>query len=243
MFVLFNDLFSCSTLFWFKYGFILGDITMSVVNGFGLILSMYSAIIYHHHTAHRFSCQVMSIVGLSGVIFWLVCISQGWLELEGIGFSAMTTSVCMYAAPLSALFGILKRHFSAEEPSSPKPKLLNRKKTSIWAPREGLSLGMIIVSLAVSGSWVAYGLSISDKFVFIPNILGMIMSTIQYFVWLVCYPSDTPAGVETSVAYSNSSCPESGLTFKQQSFRSSTPARDPLLNHPPSTSSIEMKSF
>lgn len=231
----------------------MGDLAMSLVNGFGLILALYSALIYHHHTHHRQSCQILTILGLSGVLFWLMAVSAGWIKLDGIGFSAMVASVCMFAAPLTAIFGILKHHFSAE---APKTVLLNRKRTSRWVPREGISLAMILVSSAVSGSWFAYGLVIRDKFVAIPNGLGLLMCLIQYAVWSISYPISTMSAVEEpsfGVANSNNSSraeSRNGLLryFKQQQQQQENNGdvnRDPLMAARPNTVApiIEMKQF
>lgn len=250
----FNPNYFCiSTLLWFKYGFILGDLAMSIVNGFGLILALYSALIYHQHTIHRKSCQIFSIIGLAGVLFWFMAVSDGWIKLDGIGFSAMTTSVCMYASPLTAVFGILKHHFSAE---APKTVLLNRKKISRWVPREGISLGMILVTLAVSSSWLAYGLVIGDKFVAIPNGLGVFMCLIQYGVWSISYPVASSSngaipldGPIYGIANSNSSSRAESrnglLRYFKQDHHSATPNQDPLMAARPNTVApiIEMKQF
>ena len=217
---------------------------MSIVNGFGLILAMYSALIYHQHTVHRLSCQLFAIGSLSGVLFWLMAISAGWIKLDGVGFSAMTASVCMFAAPLTAIYSIVKHHFMAEIPGSPKRVLLNRKKTSIWIPREGITLGMILISSAVSFSWFIYGFMVHDKFVIIPNGLGLLMCFIQYAVWSFSYPSDVSdvLGVANS---NNSSLAESKnalLRFFKHSPETSN--RDPLLSRPNTvTPIIEMKHF
>lgn len=218
---------------------------MSLVNGFGLVLALYSALIYHHHTAHRTSCQIYSIISLSGVLFWLMTISAGWIKLDGVGFSAMTASVCMFAAPLTAVFGILKQHFSAELPGSPKPRLLKRNRTNVWVPREGISLAMILVSVAVSGSWFAYGLVITDKFVAIPNGLGLIMCLVQYGVWSISYPSSIVPSDFSGVANSNSSSridsKNNGLV---RAFKHLPENQDPLLAKPNSiVPAIEMKNF
>lgn len=217
---------------------------MSVVNGFGLILAMYSALIYHQHTVHRLSCQIFTIIGLSGVLFWLMAISVGWIKLDGVGFSAMTASVCMFAAPLTAMYSIIKHHFMAEVPGSPKRILLNRKKTSIWVPREGITLGMILISSSVSLSWFVYGFMVQDKFVIIPNGLGLSMCFLQYAVWSFSYPSSIPdvSGVANSNNSSRAESSNALLRFFKHSPETSN--RDPLLNRPNAvTPIIEMKHF
>lgn len=214
---------------------------MSVVNGFGLLLAMYSALIYHQHTVHRLSCQIFLIIGLGGVLFWLMAISAGWIKLDGIGFSAMTASVCMFAAPLIAIFSIVKNHFMADEP---KRVLLNRKRTSIWLPREGITLGMILISCAVSLSWFIYGLLLPDKFVVIPNGLGTLMCLVQYVVWSFSYPSEIHES--PGIANSNNSSAAASSNGLLRFFKHSPePAnRDPLLNRANTiTPIIEMKHF
>jgi len=217
---------------------------MSLVNGFGFVLALYSALIYHHHTAHRESCQIFSIIALSGVLFWLMTISAGLIKLDGVGFSAMTASVCMFAAPLTAIYEILKTHFSAEIPGSPKPILLNRNRTSIWVPREGISLAMILVSVAVSGSWFAYGVVIRDKFLAIPNGLGLLMCLIQYGVWSISYPSAIDPTESSGVANSNNSSRAESRNTLLRFFKHQPENQDPLLAKPNSIApAIEMKSF
>lgn len=217
---------------------------MSIVNGFGLILAMYSALIYHQHTVHRFSCQIFTISGLSGVLFWLMAISSGWIKLDGVGFSAMTASVCMFAAPLTAIYSIVKYHFVTETSGLSKRILLNRKKTSIWVPREGITLGMILVSTAVSLSWFIYGFMVQDKFVVIPNGLGLLMCSIQYALWSFSYPSDFTdvSGVANSNSSSRAESRNTLLRFFKHSPEISN--RDPLLSKPNTvTPIIEMKHF
>lgn len=215
---------------------------MSVVNGFGLILAMYSALIYHQHTVHRTSCQIFSIISLSGILLWLMAISAGWIKLDGVGFSAMTASVCMFAAPLTAIYSIIKHHFMSD--SSPKPVLMNRRKASIWLPREGITLGMILISFSVSLSWFVYGLMVHDKFVAIPNGLGMLMCAIQYVVWSFSYPSVLPevSGVANSNNSSRAESSNALLRFFKHSPESAN--RDPLLSRPNTVAPIvEMKNF
>ena len=217
---------------------------MSVVNGFGLILSIYSGLIYHQHTPHRFSCQIISIIGLSGVLCWLMAISAGRIKLDGVGFSAMMASVFMFAAPLTAIYGIVKNRFSQEISGSPKPLHINRKRRSIWAAREGISLSMIIVSTAVSGSWFAYGLVLHDKFVAVPDGLCLLLCLIQYVVWSVSYPTVSLSDISGVADSNNSSRVDSHNSllgfFKQQPDTN----RDPLLLRPNSIAPvIEMKNF
>ena len=150
----------------------------------------------------------------------------------------------MFAAPLTAVYGILKHHFSAELPGSPKPRLLKRNKTTIWIPREGISLAMILVSVAVSSSWFAYGLVIWDKFVAIPNGLGLLMCLIQYGVWSISYPSAVVPYETGGVANSNSSSRIESRNTLLQFFKHQPENQDPLLIKPNSIApAIEMKSF
>lgn len=233
-----------STIFWFKYGFILGDMPMSLVNGFGMILAIYSGLIYHRHTSHRVSCEIMAILGLCGVLGWLMCISAGIIKLDGVGFSAMCASIVMFASPLVALWAILRHHFSLNEDDPMfRPHLLNRNKVSIWIPREGLSLGMIGISLAVSLSWLTYGLVISDKFVLIPNAMGAVLSVIQFAVWSFSYPTESSFSTADDLSSNSSSLCESQNALLPN-LKRHTPLlfRDPL-TRPNTVVPIEMKRF
>lgn len=207
---------------------------MSVVNGLGMLLALYAALIYHRHTVHQAACEYYAIAALSGVLVWLILISNGRIKLDGVGFSAMSASVAMFAAPLVALYHILQHHFAGPNHQS---KRVNRSRTSIWQPREGLSLGMIMVSLALSGSWLVYGWSIGDAYVSLPNGLGLIMSGLQLCVWSIAYPqSSTVVGEIPS-----SSSTSSSLAGSQNALL--TELKDPFLKPNSVAPIIELKRF
>lgn len=195
-----------STVFWFKYGFILGDVAMTVVNGVGMLCAMYAGLVHYRHTPHRTSCEVVMLLALTGILIWLGSIAAGVIKLDGVGFSAMAASVVMFAAPLVALVHIVQHRLRAGE----TPRGVERRPLSIWLPRAGLSLPMIAVTMLLSVSWVAYGLSIADAFVVIPNGLGVLLTLLQLAVWAVSSPVDTH----------NSSIRHAG----------GSPCRDPLLH-------------
>lgn len=206
---------------------------MSVVNGLGMLLALYAALIYHRHTVHQATCEYFAIAALGGVLLWLILIANGRIKLDGVGFSAMTASVAMFTAPLVALYHILQHHFSG---TNPPAKYLNRSRASIWQPREGLSLGMIAVSLAVSGSWLLYGWCIGDAYVSLPNGLGLIMSGLQLCVWSIAYPSSVNNDLQASTSSTSSS-----LAGSQNALL--TELKDPFLKPNSVAPFIEMKRF
>lgn len=226
----------CSTIFWFKYGFILGDVAMSVVNGLGMLLALYAVLIYHRHTVHQGTCEYFAIAALGGVLVWLILIANGRIKLDGVGFSAMTASVAMFTAPLVALYHILQHHFSG---TSHPAKYLHRSRASIWQPREGLSLGMIAISLAVSGSWLLYGRCIGDAYVSLPNGLGLIMSGLQLCVWSIAYPSSS--GSFNNDLQASTSSASSSLAGSQNALL--TELKDPFLKPNSVAPFIELKRF
>lgn len=213
--------YSVSTVFWFKYGFILGDLPMSIVNGVGMLLAVYSGLVYHRHTQHQAACEYLTIAGLVGILVWLVLIYRGQIKLNDVGFSAMIGSVVMFAAPLVALVHIVQRHFGSRSSSATSPHSTSAHKSrasvSIWIPREGLSLGMIGVSCAVSGSWLFYGLAIRDAFLSVPNGLGLLLSGLQLCVWSFAYP-DRKFIAKAESASSSSSSTASSLSSSQNAL-------------------------
>ncbi len=200
---------------------------MSLVNGLGMLLALYSALIYHQHTPQRAACEYLSIAGLIGILSWLILISTGQIKLNDVGLSAMIASVVMFGAPLVALFHIFQHHFTA------KPKA-NRSLTaaSIWTPREGLSLGMIGVSCLVSGSWLLYGVAIGDAFLSVPNGLGLLMSGLQLCVWCFAFPDEVQTGATRGDASTSSSLSVS-----------KTASKDPFLKPNSVAPFIELKRF
>lgn len=155
----------CSTLLWFKYGYILGDAAMTVVNGFGMLLSMLSLAVYYQNTGYKRVTELQGILGLTVVAAWLVAIARGWLTLDGVGLSAMSGSVVMYAMPLVSLVRALRQVAGA-----------------VICPAS-VSLEMVTVALLVSLAWVAYGACIHDRYVLIPNALGFVLSVCQLGLW------------------------------------------------------------
>ena len=204
---------------------------MSIVNGVGMLLALYSALIYHQHAPHRAACEYLSIGALSGVLLWLIAIARGQVKLNDVGLSAMIASVVMFAAPLVALLHILQRHFSLK--ASPKSGRSAASAASIWTPREGLSLAMIGVSCTVSGAWLLYGWVIGDAFLSVPNGLGLLMSGLQLCVWSFAYPDE--AGLGT--AGKGQSSTSSSLSASQNA------SKDPFLKPNSVAPFIELKHF
>ncbi len=208
---------------------------MSLVNGVGMLLALYSGLLYHRHTPHRTACEYFSMFGLSGVLVWLLLIQKGHVKLNDVGVSAMIASVSMFAAPLVALLHILQRHFSAVAASNTAAAAA-QKKSSIWCPREGLSLTMIGISCCVSGGWLLYGRVIGDAFLSVPNGLGLLMSGLQLAVWSFARPdSQVFSGLKRAGEPSSTS---SSLSASQTNT-----SKDPFLKANSVAPFIELKRF
>ena len=151
---------------WFLYGLLLGNVyyVLSVIIGTLVNILSYTT--------------AMNLLGLhnrqvaAGHIekFLLVCIS--WYLLVGllssfdlisshrvlvmVGYSALTSSLIYYLAPLSSLLEIIK----------------TRNSSSLYYPS-------VILNMIASGMWFAYGVSLGDLNLTIPMAYGLGLSIIQ----------------------------------------------------------------
>jgi hypothetical protein len=180
---------------------------MTVVNGFGMTLATYSAFIYHRNTQYKQETEWLALGGLALGFLWLVAIQNGALTLDWVGLSAMLGSIVMYAMPLASLIEAAQRIFGRSKPAFNGTIGKMAQAQSIWEQRDGISLGMVLVTMGVSGTWAAYGWILSDQYVFIPNGLGLLLSGLQFVLWMHSIekePSSLPSLSTVPSFYSNS---------------------------------------
>ncbi|XP_057336571.1 sugar transporter SWEET1 [Microplitis mediator] len=159
-------LVSCS--FWLRYGWMIKDIFVIMVNIFGVILQLGYIAIYILYCIKKSTIvrQFLSaVLFITGVYLWSIVEENKQLATRQIGFLSCGFTILFFASPLTMLAHVIK-HKSAD--SLPFP--------------------VIISSLVVSCQWFAYGCLKDDPFIQMPNFLGCILSAFQLSLFVI-YPS------------------------------------------------------
>ncbi|KAK1406043.1 hypothetical protein QVD17_42240 [Tagetes erecta] len=160
-----------SALLWLFYAFIKGGDTFLLIsiNTLGtLIESLYITIFLIYATPHT---KKQTLKGLTCVMVLCLVISvgtffsfQGQTRVLVVGWICVGVSVCVFAAPLTIVFEVV------------------RTKSVEFMP---LSLSCFLTLSATM--WFAYGISIRDICVTVPNVLGFMLGVFQMGLYAYYY--------------------------------------------------------
>lgn len=159
-----------STTLWLRYGFLINEPSMIIVNTVGATLFFsYSATFYVYSIKKSTTLkQIIVAIALLVAILWYSFYYYtsdivGVTDL--IGFVCCTMTIIFFAAPLTSVFHVIKTK-SAEVMPYP------------------LIVGTLITSIL----WYLYGVIIDDSFVQIPNFIGCVLASLQLSLYCI-YPS------------------------------------------------------
>lgn len=147
-------------MLWLKYGMAIDDAPMCLVNVLGMLVSLFVTCSYYAFSPHRAMIENRACVVFAYLTAVLCLVRTGWLSIERLGFVATAGSLVMLGSPLSAAYRI----FSQRDSSS-------------------LSPSMIGITLASSAAWCAYGVSRRDRYLIIPNLIGVLLAVSQLILW------------------------------------------------------------
>ncbi|XP_044592131.1 sugar transporter SWEET1 [Cotesia glomerata] len=159
-------LISCS--FWLRYGWMINDFFIIIVNLFGVLLQLGYIAIYTLYCIKKTIIlrQFLSAVLFIAIVYsWSIVEEDKSLATEHVGILSCGFTILFFASPLTMLAHVIK-HKSAD--SLPFP--------------------VIISSLVVSCQWFAYGSLIGDPYIQLPNFLGCVLSTFQLSLFVI-FPS------------------------------------------------------
>ena len=152
---------------WLKYGLLIGDLQVIVVNTAGTILMSSYTICFCCYSSRRSGIKKQILIALLFAIKVELFILYGkFLEYStekyicGIIASALT--IGFFASPLATIVNVVQT-----------------KSTST------LPFYMILANLFVTVQWWLYGLILDDYFIEIPNFLGMCLSAIQLSLFVI----------------------------------------------------------
>lgn len=144
---------------WLRYGMLLMDNAMIVVNFVGLVLQLgYTAMFYKYSTAKSAYLKQVAIVGS------IVSCTMIYVAMEPnidsakfrLGLVCCATTLIFCSAPLASLGDVLKTRST-----------------------ETLPFYLILANVVVAGQWFLYGIAINNSFVQVPNLIGCLIASFQ----------------------------------------------------------------
>jgi len=150
---------SANCAFWLKYGLLRDDSTLVVVNGTGLLLEIVYLAYYYSYTGissrRTVTKQIFAFYVIFSVVFY-VANFMSTSPLITIGYIGSCTAMGVYAAPLATVAKVIQLKSS-----------------------EFMSFPLSAVGLIVSIEWLLYGMIIADKFLTVPNTIGVFLGIFQ----------------------------------------------------------------
>eukprot|EP00040_Diaphanoeca_grandis_P023987 m.131210 g.131210 ORF g.131210 m.131210 type:complete len:221 (+) comp29529_c0_seq2:54-716(+) len=156
---------------WLKYGILLGDPTMILVNSVGEVAGFYY--VYTYACIAGNTPNVTRTFGLGVVIIYGV-LAMSWMigdykdTVNFVGLVASVFSVVMFGSPLVQLMKVLKSQSMVS-----------------------MDFKQSLYSALCAGSWTVYGFILQDSFVKIPNLMGFTLGMIQLLLFGV-FPRTRP---------------------------------------------------
>ncbi|XP_020021702.1 sugar transporter SWEET1 isoform X1 [Castor canadensis] len=152
-----------NNLSWLSYGVLKGDGTLIIVNTVGAVLQTLYILVYLHYCPqkHTVLLQTAALLGfllLGYGYFWLL-VPDLEARLQRLGLFCSVFTISMYLSPLADL-----------------AKVIQTKST------QRLSFSLTIATLLTSASWSLYGFRLSDPYIMVPNLPGILTSFIR--LWL-----------------------------------------------------------
>uniref|UniRef100_F6UKD7 Sugar transporter SWEET1 n=3 Tax=Monodelphis domestica TaxID=13616 RepID=F6UKD7_MONDO len=149
-----------NNLSWLSYGLLKGDRTLIVVNALGALLQTLYILTYLHYCPRKRTVllQTAALLGLLllGYSYFQLLVPDWTTRLRQLGLFCSIFTITMYLSPLADLI-----------------KIIQTKSTQC------LSFSLTVATFLASISWTLYGFHLSDLYIMVPNIPGIITSVIR----------------------------------------------------------------
>lgn len=171
-----------SACVWMLYGLLKPDTAIALTNSTALILGGYYVSTYHSHCKNRYYKGYLEMyyklasILLVGLSLFIISVGSSF-AMAYIGIVGAMMSTIAYAAPLAAI------------------RIVIRDKSSATMPAE-----VCIGNFICAALWVAYGSAIRDKYIFTPNMFGVLVGSLQIGI-LIIYPPAYVKGMGNPVKY------------------------------------------
>jgi len=159
---------------WITYGYFSGNNVLILVNGVGLICSIYYIFTYHSNIARLEKDKLNKTLIIEGtilgaILFYIFYVSGANDQVFNMGIFASVFSIIMFAAPLEKTLTVI------------------RTKST-----ESMIFMLSLMSVLCAASWAILGYVIGDRFMMVPNLMATGLSLLQLTLFAV-YPSSTAA--------------------------------------------------
>lgn len=161
--------FFVNATLWCKYGTLIHDQTIILVNTCALIFQFVYLFIYYTYTSQKGLVQ-KQVAGACIFVFPILLylrflVSDITSAIEALGTICCILSVIAYASPLATVSEVVKKRST-----------------------DSMSFPLCFANLVVALQWTMYGYLLHDLHVEIPNIFGCILGAIQVGLF-VKYPT------------------------------------------------------
>ncbi|XP_035170197.1 sugar transporter SWEET1 [Oxyura jamaicensis] len=150
-----------NNLSWLGYGCLNQDRTLIVVNSIGAALqSLYILVYFYYSTTKReVLLKVLVLLALLAALYgYFTCLTPD-KQRSHLGLFCSTFTIAMYFSPLANL-----------------AKVIRSRSTRC------LSFPLTVTTFLASSSWTLYGLLLSDLYITVPNVPGILTSVVR--LWL-----------------------------------------------------------
>ncbi|XP_074646096.1 sugar transporter SWEET1-like [Tubulanus polymorphus] len=147
------------------YGLSVGDFTLNLTSGFGLIMNTFYLSSYLYAVQHKTTVLTLLFVAagfLAGLYGYVNFVVHPSLRHEKVGFIGCIMTMMMQVSPL-----IQVKEFVRAESCA------------------GMSKLMVFGGIFCASSWFAYGKLINDFYVYSPNVPGLAVSAVQIALLLI----------------------------------------------------------
>lgn len=154
-----------SCALWMRYGMLIRDHFIVLVNIFGMTLQASYVLIFILYSVKKYRIIKQMLAAtcfLFAVYLYSFYEEDKILAAKHVGLLSCTVTVLFFASPLMMMAHVI------------------RVKST-----ESLPFPVIMASLIVSCQWFAYGSILNDPFIQIPNFLGCVLSAFQLSFFLV----------------------------------------------------------
>ncbi|VEN61002.1 unnamed protein product [Callosobruchus maculatus] len=162
-----------STSLWLRYGFLIDDTSLILVNTIGATLFFSYVVTFYLYSIRRGTVMqqfMFCMLLMSMVLFYVHNQSDIEEARTHLGLICCLVTIMFFAAPLTSLFHVI------------------RIKST-----DSMPYYLILATFVVSCQWFIYGSLLNDKFIQIPNFLGCILSAFQLSLFMI-YPKDRKIG-------------------------------------------------
>ncbi|CAG9765508.1 unnamed protein product [Ceutorhynchus assimilis] len=171
-----------STSLWLRYGFLIQDTSIILVNTIGVSLFFSYIVVFFLYSIKKIHVLRQLLFCLLVLIVVLMKIhrtEETELARNFLGLICVVVTILFFAAPFASLLHVIKV-----------------KNT------DSLPYHLIVSTFIVSLQWMIYGVLLKDQFIQVPNFLGCVLSGIQLSLFVI-YPSSNSKSSGNSKLYSS----------------------------------------